>query len=221
MNVLEVETKAAELERQIAPSIAVASEIVVRDAESYKTAGEMLKDLTGLEKQIKTYWEDDVAAALRLHRSLVAKRDAMLVPVGEKKTALRLGMKSWDGEQERIRRELQAKADAEARKAAEDAALAEAVELERNGNKAAAEAVMAAPVAPAPVFIPKTTPGGYGQFTRKIWNAEVVDMLVLVKAVAAGHVPIQALQADKVFLNAQARSLKGAMAYPGVRAVES
>lgn len=101
------------------------------------------------------------------------------------------------------------------------AGLAEAAELERNGNKAAAEAVMAAPVAPAPVFIPKTTPGGYGQFTRKVWNAEVVDMLVLVKAVAAGQVPIQALQADKVFLNSQARSLKGAMAYPGVRAVES
>lgn len=221
MNVTEVETKAAELEKQIAPALAVAGEISVKDAASYTTAGAMLKDLTGLEKQIKAYWENDVTAALWLHRSLVAKRDAMLVPVGEKKTALRLGMKSWEDEQERVRRELQAKAEAEARKAAEDAVLAEAAELERNGNKAAAESMMVAPVAPAPVFIPKTTPGGYGQFTRRVWNAEVVDLLVLVKAVAAGQVPIQAIQADKVFLNAQARSLKGAMAYPGVRAVES
>ncbi len=221
MNVLDVETKAAELEKQIAPAIAVAGEIVVSDADSYMTAGEMLKDLTGIEKQVKAYWEDDVSSALKLHRSLVAKRDAMLIPIGEQKNALRLGMKAWDDEQERIRQEAQAKAEAAARKAAEDAALAHAANLEKNGDKAAAEAVIAAPVVAAPVFVLKATPGGYGQFTRKTWKAEVVDIMALVKAVAAGQAPIQAIEPNATFLNQQARSLKGALTYPGVRVVEA
>jgi hypothetical protein len=44
--------------------------------------------------------------------------------------------------------------------------------------------------------------------------------MALVKAVAAGTVPIQALEANTVFLNGQARMLKAALAYPGVKAIE-
>lgn len=215
-----IETKAEELNQEIIPELAIAGEIVVKNAETYKQAGETWKSLTALEKKIKAYWEDDVSAALKLHRSLVAKRDAMLVPVGERKNALRLDMKTFEDEQERIRRVAQAKAEEEARKAAEEAALAQAVALESNGHKAAAEAVIAAPVVPPPVYVPKTTPTGFGNATRRTWGAEVVDIMALVKAVSAGAVPIQALEANTVFLNGQARMLKSALSYPGVKAVE-
>lgn len=215
-----IETKADELNREIGPELAIAGEIVVKDAATYKMAGETWKSLTALEKKIKAYWEDDVSSALKLHRSLVAKRDAMLVPVGERKNALRLDMKSFEDEQERLRQIEQAKAEAEARKAAEEAALAQAVAFEANGHKAAAEAVMATPVVTPAVYVPKTTPAGFGAATRRTWSAEVTDLMALVKAVAAGAVPIQALEANTVFLNGQARMLKSALAYPGVKAVE-
>lgn len=215
-----IETKADELNREIGPELAIAGEIVVKDAATYQMAGETWKSLTALEKKIKAYWEEDVSSALKLHRSLVAKRDAMLVPVGERKNALRLDMKTFEDEQERIRRAAQAKAEEEARKAAEEAALAQAVSLESNGHKAAAEALMAAPVVAPAVFVPKTTPTGFGNATRRTWGAEVTDLMALVKAVAAGTVPIQTLEANTVFLNGQARMLKAALSYPGVRAVE-
>lgn len=215
-----IETKAQELNQEIIPELAIAGEIVVKDAATYQMAGETWKSLTALEKKIKAYWEEDVSSALKLHRSLVAKRDAMLVPVGERKNALRLDMKTFEDEQERIRRAAQAKAEEEARKAAEEAALAQAVSLESNGHKAAAEALMAAPVVAPAVFVPKTTPTGFGNATRRTWGAEVTDLMALVKAVAAGTVPIQALEANTVFLNGQARMLKAALSYPGVRAVE-
>ena len=215
-----IETKADELNREILPELSVAAEIVVRDAESYQMAGETWKSLTALEKKIKAYWEDDVSSALKLHRSLVAKRDAMLIPVGEQKNTLRLGMKSFEDEQERIRRAEQARLEEEARKAAEEAALAQAVALEQNGHKAAAEAVIAAPVVAPAVYVPKTTPTGFGNATRRVWGAEVTDLMALVKAVAAGTVPIQAIEENTVFLNQQARALKSALQYPGVRAVE-
>jgi hypothetical protein len=54
----------------------------------------------------------------------------MLIPVGEQKNSLRLGMKTFEDEQERIRRAEQARLEEEARKAAEEAALAQAVALE-------------------------------------------------------------------------------------------
>ena len=215
-----VETKAAELDSAIVPFMQVAREIDVKDAPSFEMAGDVCKNLTALEKQIKAFWEEDVSSALKLHRSLVAKRDAMLEPVGEQKKSLVAGMKAWQDEQERARRAEQARAEAEARRIAEEAALAKAVALEQSGNKAAAEAVIAAPVETPSVFVPKTTPGGYGQFTRKNWGAEVFDLMALVKAVAEGKAPIQAIEANQVYLNAQARALKGVMNIPGVKAVE-
>lgn len=215
-----IETKADELNREILPELSVAAEIVVRDAESYQMAGETWKSLTALEKKIKAYWEEDVSSALKLHRSLVAKRDAMLIPVGEQKNSLRIGMKTFEDEQERIRRVEQARLEEEARKVAEEAALAQAVHLEQNGHKAAAEAVIAAPVVAPAVYAPKTTPTGFGNATRRTWGAEVTDLMALVKAVAAGTVPIQSIEANSVFLNQQARALKSALSYPGVRSVE-
>lgn len=215
-----IETKADELNREILPELSVAAEIVVRDAESYQMAGETWKSLTALEKKIKVYWEEDVSSALKLHRSLVAKRDAMLIPVGEQKNFLRLGMKTFEDEQERIRRAEQARLEEEARKAAEEAALAQAVALEQNGHKSAAEAVIATPVVAPAVYVPKTTPAGFGNATRRTWGAEVTDIMALVKAVADGKVPVQAIEANTVFLNQQARALKAALQYPGVRAVE-
>lgn len=215
-----IETKADELNKEILPELSVAAEIVVRDAESYQMAGETWKSLTALEKKIKAYWEEDVSAALKLHRSLVAKRDAMLIPVGEQKNTLRLGMKFYEDEQERIRRAEQARLEEEARKAAEEAALAQAVALEQNGHKSAAEAVIATPVVAPAVYVPKTTPAGFGNATRRTWGAEVTDIMALVKAVAAGTVPIQAIEANSVFLNQQARALKSALQYPGVKSIE-
>jgi len=217
---LDIEAKAEELTKEIGPVLAVAGEIVVRDAGSYQAAGETWKELTGLEKRIKAYWEDDVETARNLHKSLVAKRDAMLVPVGEQKNALRLGMKTFEDEQERARRAAQAAAEAEARRIAEEAALARAVALEAGGNKAAAEAVMAAPVVPAPVVVEKTVPAGFGGATRRTWGAEVFDKLALVKAVAEGKAPLEAVEASGPVLNGMARALKGALSIPGVRAVE-
>jgi len=215
-----IESKAEELNQEIIPELAIAGEIVVKDAMTYQMAGETWKSLTALEKKIKAYWEDDVTTALKLHRSLVAKRDAMLIPVGEQKNSLRIGMKTFEDEQERIRRAEQARLEEEARKAAEEAALAQAVALEMNGHKAAAEAVIAAPVVAPAVYVQKTTPTGFGNATRRTWGAEVTDLMALVKAVAAGIVPIQAIEANTVFLGQQVRALKSALQYPGVRAVE-
>lgn len=125
----------------------------------------------------------------------------------------------------------------EERKAEEERLLQAAAEAEKNGDKAQAEELLhtaeersqeaaqtvaeiqAAPVYVPPVVVPKATPklaGGPVYQTR--WKHQVVNLMDLVKAVASGRAPINALQANDVFLGQQARSLKESMNIPGVRA---
>lgn len=53
------------------------------------------------------------------------------------------------------------------------------------------------------------------------WRAEVVDLLALVKAVAEGQVPVEALQPNAAFLDGHAARDREALAVPGVRAVRA
>lgn len=215
-----IDEKERELSYEIQPILSVASEIKVTNAQTFQAAGGLWKDLCSVEKRIKEYWDTDISAAYALHKSLTAKRESMLKPVGEMKISIRSDMRRWEDEQERARREIQAKAEAEARRMAEDEALAKAAALEKAGMKEEAAAVMERPVTPIPVFFEKAVPSGFGGATRRTWGAEVTDLMALVKAVATGTVPIHAIEGNMVFLNQQARALKRDLAYPGVMAVE-
>lgn len=134
-------------------------------------------------------------------------------------------------EQERLEAEARKEAlrlEEEARRAAEEATLAVAIQAEEQGDAAAAEQILeqpvfVAPVLPRPVFAPPVqvaVPQAQGVSFRSVWSAEVYDLRMLVRAVADGRVPLNAIAADMTVLNGVARSLKGNMAYPGVKAVE-
>lgn len=208
------------LQKEIAPTIVEVDAIKVLDVATYECAGNACKTLTTLEKRIKDYWEEDIARAYSMHKSLVSKREEMMKPVSARKALLRDQMKAWEDEQERVRREEQARADAEAKRLAEEQALAEAAMHEAAGDHEAAAAVIEQPLAPAPVVVASTVPKGFGTFTRRTWRAEVTDLMALVKAVAAGKAPIKCLEANMPFLNNQARALNTAMNIPGVKAVQ-
>jgi len=107
-----------------------------------------------------------------------------------------------------------------ARKAAEDAQIAQAELLASMGlDKAADEALEAAPVYDA-VKVPEP-PKGDGVFYRDSYSAEVTDLLELVKAVAAGKAPLACVEASMTYLNGAARVMKAALGFPGVRVVKS
>ncbi len=210
----------SELANEIEPLLGVSREIVVSDAAGYNNAGQIVKDLTRVINGIAAHFTKRKRAIDAVKKLILEDERNWLRPLEEEKEKKVSAMRLWFDEQERIRRVAQAKAEEEARKAAEEAALEQAVALESNGHKEAAEAVMATPVVAPAVYVPPTVPKGMGQFMRKNWGAEVTDLMALVKAVAVGTVPIQALEANMVFLNGQSRMLKSALSYPGVRAIE-
>lgn len=72
---------------------------------------------------------------------------------------------------------------------------------------------------PAPVIIASEQKTKVrGKVDRVTWRAEVVDLKKLVTAVAAGEVPVLAIQANQDYLNGRADSDREGFSIPGVEA---
>jgi hypothetical protein len=112
------------------------------------------------------------------------------------------------------------KAEAIARKAAEDAALVAAQALQAEGMTAAAEAVLDAPIVIEKVII-EAPAKAQGVSYRDNYSAEVVNLMELVKAVAEGKAPLYYLEANLTSLNTWARNSKGSEAMPGIRVLNN
>lgn len=193
--------------------------VKVVDAETHQKAGELWKEITAAEKEVKAYWDKLTDGAHKVWKGLVSKRDAMLDPLAAKKKEQTDSAKAWVAQEERKRRELELKAQEAARKQAEDDALAAAAALEKEGRKEEAEAVIGSPVETPAVVVQSTVPKGLGGMTRTTWSAEVTDMKALADHVSkTGEIGL--ILANMTALNFLARGLKSGMNIPGVRAVE-
>ena len=105
----------------------------------------------------------------------------------------------------------------EAERVAREEQLARAIELEASGELEQATAVLEEPLAPMPVVVQAAAPVHVaGKVSKTVYGAKVTDLMALVKAVAEGKAPIQALLADQSFLNKQATAFKEGFSYPGV-----
>ena len=196
-----------------------AQAIEITDNDVYLIANDLDAGLTALEREIIATFAEPKKKAHEAHKSVVAVETRALSPIKQARAYLSPKIIGWRREQERKRLELQRKLDEEARKREEEERLAQAVALEAEGMKEEAEAVISEPIIAPPVMAPQLTPKVQGMSVRETWSAEVTDLKALVSAVAAGRVPIQALSANQVFLNQQARAMKRDLNYPGVRAV--
>ena len=106
------------------------------------------------------------------------------------------------------------------RKEKEDARLAEAERLDAAGKGEKADALLSKQVrVTAAETAGLAAPKVAGVSFRETWSAEVTDFLALVRAVAVGQAPVDALQANMVYLNDQARKLHERMTIDGVKAV--
>ena len=156
-----------------------------------------------------------------LNAALRAANDLFRTPADVLKKAestLKRAAGAYLAEVERRR----AAAEAEARRKAEKERVAlekKALAAEKKGNedraadiRERASAVVAAEPEPE-AKAPK------GVSTRQSWRAEVTDLKALVKGVASGKVPLEAVQANTMYLNGVSRSMKAEMKFPGVSSV--
>lgn len=120
-------------------------------------------------------------------------------------------LKAEREEQERIAREEQ---------------LARAIAAEEDGDLEQANAVLEEEIVvpeptSAPVVIQAAAPAKIaGSVGSTKYSAKVTSLMTLVKAVAEGRAPIQALSANESFINQQARSFKEGFSLPGCELVK-
>lgn len=221
-----------------------ATDFVIDSPEMFQIASDDLKMVKGLQKEVE---DKRTSITGPLNQAVKAVNDLFRAPkeyLDRAESMLKRAMVSWTTEQERIAAEARAQAEAKARaererlaelerqqaeaarRAQEEAqaaaaagdieaaeiALAEAQAAEQQAAVAAmtAQVVTVAPAVEAPAKVA-------GISGRVTYSAQVDDLLALVKAVAAGQAPLEALQPDMKFLGAQARAFKKAgQLYPGV-----
>lgn len=137
-----VETLEAEVKTEI-EQFKGETDVVVDSPESYEYAGEIILKGKAIIKDIDAKFEPSVKAAYAAHKAIKDLQNSLKNPVSAMISELQLKANAYVTEQERKRREEQARLDAERRKAEETerarlAAEAKAAENKGDAEKAAA-----------------------------------------------------------------------------------
>lgn len=214
----QVTIATAELQQETGQALIAAKDFKITSAEQYVASADRLKGIKALMKKIDETFDPHIKSANETHKNLVAEKRKHQQPLLDAESVIKREVVRYQLAEEQKRREAEARAQEEARKEREKLE-AKAAKAEAKGKTEQAAALsMAAASVVLPMVAP-STPKVAGISTRTTWKAEVTNLMELVKAVAAGSVPINALQANETFLNNQARAMKETLAYPGVKAV--
>ncbi len=192
--------------------------LVVDSQVTYDSAALFLDGAKAIMKAMDESYDPVIKAAHDSHKAALKAKADQYRPVEEASKAITGKMKAWwRGEQARVA-EAQRKADEIALRKAEDEALANAEMLEAAGMGEAAMEAVEAPMVIERVTVAAPVKAAGARYAL-LYSAEVVDLMALVKAVAAGTQPMAYLEANLPALNAAARAQKEAMRIDGVKVI--
>ena len=194
----------SEQSTQIAESVLI---FKVVTADQYEQAGEKLKDIKGAQKRLDTLRKSFTQP---LDQAKSAIMDFFRKPeekLKQAETGLKRVMLSYVEEQERIRREAQARLDEDARKQRE--------KLEEQARKAAEKGkteksdilLTKAALVEAPVVVAQQSKVS-GQNIREEWDFEIVN---------AAEIPREYLMPDEVKIRKMVKAFKEDAKIPGVK----
>jgi hypothetical protein len=199
--------------------IDAANSLMIVTVDDYRTAQGLMKTVKDRIKELTETRMEQTRPLDEAKKKIIEFFSTPLEKLERAKSYLNRVMVDFTEEQDRKRREEERRLQEEARKRAEEEALAAALEAEAAGDSEEAEQIIQEPVYVPPVKVVSEIPKSKDSHIRETWSAEVVDLKLLVKAIAEGKAPLQAVAPDMTFLNGQARSYRGALNIPGVRAV--
>jgi hypothetical protein len=211
--------QSAELERPLAlTALERARAFAVIDENSYVAAREFINEMFAKDKHWEEAFAKPKSAAYQAHQSICKLESSIRGPYKEAREIVEPRALKWYLDREALRLAEERRKQAEADKREEEERLAQALELEQQGEVEAAEEILSTPAYTPPVtvareqFIPKTSGA-----IKENWTARVTNLMALVRSVAEGKTPIQAICANETFLNGRAREIKkkGTL-FPGV-----
>lgn len=218
-----------ELKHEITTIDSQVSSIVVSNQETYKDAGNVTLTLDGLIKKVKAYWKDPKEKAHQAHKAITEKENEMLAPLKNMRNQVQKKISVYLTEQDKKKREAQAKLDEDRRKKEE----AERKKLEARANRAEesgktdkAEALreqaedVYVPPAVVESEVEKTTRTEAGVISQKKELEVVIENpLEVIKAIAKGEAPVTTVEI-KIAKLKQYIKLAGLTEFPGCRIEE-
>jgi len=230
----EAEVTAGQEDEHSLALLASAESFAIATTEQYEESGNLLRMI----KARQSHLNNMRLSVTRPMDEAKARVMGLFKPAAERlakaETAIKGAMLSFTKEQERQRREAQAKLDETARLERERVErqaqrererlqrLAEANRQKGNEERAAAQeeraAAVEAPIVTAPV-IPVVPVRAEGIARRTTWRAEVTDLAALARACLAGEQPMSFIQPNMSLLGTFARDQKDKLSIPGVQAV--
>lgn len=196
----------------------VTAQFRITDQESYIIACGHLGELKGLLKRAHDDLDPVVNSTNIAHKNACTLRNKICNPIETMIEIVGGAISKWNLAQEAKRKAQELELQRIAAQQEETRRLNEAAALEAAGQHDEAAEVLETPAPVPSVILPPAVPKVQGVSFRDDWFATVTDLKKLVKSVAAGKVPITAIQPNQTFLNQQARALKSLMKYPGVTA---
>ena len=180
--------------------------LVVNSPESYRMADVFCVQIAERENKVKDNFAKSKQAAFLAHREICAQEKGHLDGWAEIRKTLKGKMDKWRVEEEIRRLQEEEKQREINRKLAEEAAQAQALEAERLGEKALAEAIINQTVISAPPIVKSEIPKIETRI-RYTWRARIVNPLII---------PDEFWDINEQKLNARARETKGTAIVPGV-----
>ena len=197
-----------------------ANGLVVTTKAEDAVAQDLWKACSDAEKKVHKRLDFIVKQANDTHKSLTTLRRELIKPFAEGKAII--GRKCGEYEREERRKaEKKAREIAEKeRKAEEERQLLAAVQAEDEGDAEAAEEIINEPIQVPTVVVKPEVAETAGVGRRTSWHAEVTDLKALIKYVSENDEWLSLVQVNMSALNGLARSQKGKLRIPGVKAVE-
>lgn len=183
--------------------------MAVATAEQYTEACEFLKSIAKTRKEVEGTFGPIKSKQYDAWKEAVAQEKKFLDPLDKATLLIKGKISGYLAEQERTRRIEEERQREIARQESDARAVAEATELERQGDTQAAEQIIhEAVTAPAPVVIvPKTVAKQEGIAPRKVWKFRIVD---------SAKIPREYLSVDEQKIGQIVRAMKEMAKIPGV-----
>ena len=191
---------------------------VIMDDAGYDIVAQNIKKAKQFLDKVDAKKDENISKAFQLHRSLCQEKKELRTPA---ELYIKLGeaeIQRWKDEQN-----IKAKAESERlmalqRKQAEDAKMTAAVEAQRSGDLARAEAILNQPTIVAPVVVFERKAGEIEKIEWTWWLTSDNSKFELVKAVAEGRAPMALISINEAEMKKGVGFLKISNPYPGIGA---
>lgn len=160
---------------RIPTALDVARAFAVIDAATFTSADNACVELLQIKKEVLAKWSEPKKKAADAHKAICAMEQSELGQIDEVRTLYKQKMDAWKREQEAKRLELEAIAREQAKKAAEEAALRVAGEVEKQGGSEAASSVLNKMIQAAPVVHVESSVPKAATKLREHYEIDTID----------------------------------------------